>query len=79
MTRFAARGRVFVFEEPILCDHHRPYLEYHPFPEQDVIALRPRLPHWWDEVARHKALRDMLDMLLSVQGAASRCSGSIRR
>ena len=68
MTRFARRGRVFVFEEPILCDHHRPYLEYHPFPEQDVIALRPRLPHWWDEAARRKALGEMLDMLIAVQG-----------
>ncbi len=68
MTRFARSRRVFFFEEPIPCDHDRPYLEHHAFPEQGVIALRPRVPHWWDEAARQQALRDMLDTLLSIQG-----------
>ena len=70
MTRFAGERRVYVFEEPIPCDHPRPFLEYHPFPEQDVIALRPRVPHWWDEAARTEALRGLLDMLLASLGAA---------
>ena len=69
MSRFARERRVYVFEEPIACDHHRAYLEYHPFPEQDVIALRPRVPHWWDEPARQAALRDMLAMLIATQGS----------
>ncbi len=69
MSRFARERRVYVFEEPIACDHHRAYLEYHPFPEQDVIALRPRVPHWWDEPARQAALREMLAMLIATQGS----------
>lgn len=68
MTRFARERRVFFFEEPIPCDHHRAYLEYHPFPEHNVIVLRPRVPHWWDEPAKQKALGELLDMLLVVQG-----------
>lgn len=68
MTRFAKDRRVFVFEEPIPCDHPRPYLEHHAFPEQGVVALRPRLPHWWDEAARQAGLREMLDGLLALQG-----------
>ena len=68
MTRFARQRRVFFFEEPIPCDHGRPYLEYHPFPEQDVIAVRPRLPHWWSEEDGRKALAQLLDMLIATQG-----------
>ncbi len=71
MTRFARERRVYFFEEPILCDHHRAYLEYHPFSEQNVIALRPRIPHWWDEAARQRALSEMLDMLIATQGGGS--------
>ena len=65
MKRFAAERRVFFWEEPIGCDHPRPYLEYHPFPEDGVIALRPRVPHWWDRSATEAALRDLLDMLIA--------------
>ena len=68
MSRFARERRVFFFEEPIPCDHHRPFLEYHPFPEQDVIALRPRVPRAWDEAAKQAALSQMLDMLITTQG-----------
>ena len=70
MKRFAAERRVFFWEEPIGCDHPRPYLEYHPFPEDDVIALRPRVPHWWDRESTERALRELLDLLVatSVQG-----------
>ena len=68
MTRFARDRRVFIFEEYIPCDHHRAYLEYHAFPEQDVIALRPRVPRHWDEAARQAALGEMLDMLIATQG-----------
>lgn len=71
MRRFAQTGRqVFFFEEVIPCDHHLPYLEYHPFPEDGVVALRPRVPHWWDAQAQEVALRQLLDMLVvtSVKG-----------
>ena len=71
MSRFARERRVYVWEESIPCDHHRPYLEHHPFPEQDVIALRPRVPHWWDEAAKSRALSDMLDMLIAQQGGGA--------
>ena len=71
MSRFAKDRRVFIFEEVIPCDHHRPYLEYHPFAEQDVIALRPRVPREWDEAKRTAALREMLDMLIATQGGGA--------
>ena len=71
MSRFARERRVFVWEEPIPCDHHRPYLEYHPFPEQDVIALRPRVPHWWEAREQRQALAAMLDMLIATQGGGA--------
>jgi len=48
MRRFAADRPVFFWEEAIPCDHSLPYLEYHPFPANNVIALRPRVPHWWE-------------------------------
>ncbi|MBB3999401.1 UDP-galactopyranose mutase [Aureimonas pseudogalii] len=64
MRRFARERTVFVFEEFIPCDHPLPYLEYHPFPADGVIALRPRLPHWWGVEERETALRGLLDMLV---------------
>ncbi|KQT57568.1 UDP-galactopyranose mutase [Aureimonas sp. Leaf460] len=64
MRRFAAGRRVFFFEEHIGCDHPLPYLEYHPFPADGVIAIRPRLPHWWSEAEREAGLRDLLAMLI---------------
>ena len=65
MKRFAAERRVFFWEEPIGCDHPLPYLEYHPFPADGVIALRPRVPHWWDRAATEAALGGLLDMLVA--------------
>ncbi len=65
MKRFAAERRVFFWEEHIPCDHPLAFLEYHPFPEDGVIALRPRVPHWWDKPAVEAALRKLLDMLVA--------------
>ncbi|WP_076069474.1 UDP-galactopyranose mutase [Sphingomonas montana] len=65
MRRFAVETPVFFWEEPIGCDHPLPYLEHHPFPEDGVIALRPRLPHWWDAEAVQAGLRDLLDMFVA--------------
>jgi UDP-galactopyranose mutase len=65
MKRFAAERRVFFWEEPIACDHPLPYLEHHPFPADGVIALRPRVPHWWNREQVEEGLRGLLDMLVA--------------
>ena len=65
MRRFAAERPVFFWEEPIPCDHPMAYLEYHPFPADNVIALRPRVPHWWDARQVEQALRDLLNLLVA--------------
>ena len=65
MKRFAGERRVFFWEEPIGCDHPRAYLEYHPFPEDGIVALRPRVPHWWDRATTEAALRELLDTLVA--------------
>ena len=65
MKRFAAERRVFFWEEPIGCDHPRPYLEHHHFAEDGVTALRPRVPHWWDRPTTEAALRDLLDTFVA--------------
>lgn len=64
MRRFANDRSVFFWEEHIPCDHPLPYLEYHPFPVDGVIVLRPRLPHWWCLAEVEAGLRDLLDMLI---------------
>ena len=66
MHRFAAHKRVFFFEEPIPCDHHLAYLEYHPFEGTGVVAVRPRLPRGWNEVDQEAGLRRLLDLLLVI-------------
>jgi UDP-galactopyranose mutase len=71
MRRFAAERTVFYWEEAISCDHPIPYLEYHPFPADKVIVLRPRVPHWWDAAAREKALADLLAMLIATSVRAT--------
>lgn len=70
MRRFARDSKVFFFEEHIPCDHPLPYLEFHPFPADGVIALRPRLPHWWNAAERESGLRDLLAMLVQTAAAA---------
>ena len=66
LGRFARHQPVFFFEEPIPCDHHLPYLEHHHFPDDQVVALRPRLPHWWSAAECEAALGRLLDTLLAV-------------
>ncbi|WP_243650114.1 UDP-galactopyranose mutase [Sphingomonas sp. PP-CC-3G-468] len=65
MKRFAQSQSVFVWEEHIPCDHPLPFLEHHPFPADNVIALRPRLPHWWNAEQVEAGLRQLLDMLVA--------------
>ncbi len=61
MRRFASTQPVFFWEEHIPCDHPLPYLEHHPFGEDNVVALRPRLPHWWSAEDVQKGLRNLLN------------------
>ncbi|WP_182086596.1 UDP-galactopyranose mutase [Aureimonas sp. ME7] len=70
MRRFAGDRKVFFFEEHIPCDHPLPYLEFHPFPADGVIALRPRLPHWWSLEEREAGLAQLLAMLVDTAMAA---------
>jgi UDP-galactopyranose mutase len=66
MQRFAAKRRVFFFEEYIPTDHSLPYLEYHPFAGTEVVAVRPRLPRSWGEAEREKGLAALVDLLLKL-------------
>lgn len=59
LSRFASERAVWFWEEPIPCDHHLPYLEYHHFAEDKITALRPRVPHSWTEPARAHALAEL--------------------
>ena len=68
MRRFAREHQVFVFEEPVASEQEHASLEYCPFPDDNVIVLRPRLPEALDDTARNAALRELLDMHLAVQG-----------
>ena len=61
---------MFVWEEHIPCDHPLPFLEHHPFPANNVIALRPRLPHWWNAGQIEAGLRQLLDMLIATSISA---------
>ncbi|WP_188909231.1 UDP-galactopyranose mutase [Aureimonas endophytica] len=71
MRRFARDRKVFFLEEFIPCDHHLPFLEFHPFPEDGVIALRPRLPHWWSVPEREAGLAQLLGMLIDTATTAA--------
>lgn len=69
MGRFASDRAVFFFEEFIPTDHHLAYLEIHPFEGTTVKSVRPRIPHWWNEADRERALSGLLDDLLAMYGA----------
>lgn len=68
MQRFAQGRQVFFFEEYIPTDHHLAYFEIHPFAGTTVKAIRPRIPHWWNEIDRNAALARLLDDLLMLHG-----------
>ncbi len=61
LSRFARERDVWVWEEHIPCDHPRPYLEHHHFPEDRVTSLRPRLPHWWSREELEAGLAALYD------------------
>lgn len=64
MRRFAVSRPVYFWEEHIPCDHPLPYLEYHPFPNDRVIALRPRVPRHWDAAQVEAGLAELLGLLI---------------
>jgi UDP-galactopyranose mutase len=66
MERFSRTRPVFFVEEYIPTDHHLPYLEYHPFEGTEVVAVRPRVPHWWNEGDRERALAGLMDLLVKL-------------
>ena len=68
MQRFSQDRQVFFFEEFIPTDHHLAYLEIHPFADTSVKAIRPRVPHWWSEAERDRALSRLLDDLILLHG-----------
>ncbi len=59
MRRFAAERPLWFWEEAIPCDHALPYLEYHHFPDDDLIALRPRIPSEWTREQAEAGLADL--------------------
>lgn len=69
MERFSTQRQVLYFEEFIPTDHHLPYLEIHPFEDTRVKAIRPRVPHWWNEEERENALRGLLNELIDLHRA----------
>nr|WP_275791195.1 UDP-galactopyranose mutase [Rhizobium gei] len=70
MERFSKDRQVFFFEEFIPTDHSLAYLEIHPFAGTTVKSVRPRIPHWWNEHDRERALSQLLDELLALHGAS---------
>ena len=65
MRRFAQDRRVFFWEEPLPSDRGEAYLEYQPWPADNVVALRPRLPGGLDRDGQEKALKALLDQFVS--------------
>lgn len=68
MERFSKARQVFFFEEFIPTDHHLAYMEIHPFEGTTVKSIRPRIPHWWSDEERERALGKLLDELLAIYG-----------
>jgi UDP-galactopyranose mutase len=65
MRRFAAGHRVFFWEEPIGCDEPMPYLEHHYYADDQVVALRPRLPLTLPVTEHEAALKRLLDHFIA--------------
>jgi UDP-galactopyranose mutase len=68
MNRFAKSRQIYFWEEHIPTDHHSPYLEYHPYEGTDLVSLRPRIPHHWDAERCNAGLRQLLDLMLRLNG-----------
>jgi len=68
MNRFARHRQVYFVEEYIPTDHHSAYLEYHSFENTEVVSVRPRIPHHWDEARRIAGLASLLDLMVKLNG-----------
>jgi len=68
MNRFGRSRQVYFFEEYIPTEHHSPYLETHPYEGTNIVSIRPRLPRDWDEPRREAGLRQLLDLMLRLNG-----------
>jgi len=68
MNRLGRTRQIYFFEEYIPTDHHTPYLETHPYAGTNIVSLRPRIPAGWDEGRRMAGLRQLLDLLLRLNG-----------
>jgi UDP-galactopyranose mutase len=64
MNRFGRSRQIYFVEEFIPTDHHSPYLEYHPYQGTEIVSVRPRLPHHWDEAHRERGLAQLLDLMV---------------
>ncbi|MDT1064621.1 UDP-galactopyranose mutase [Paracoccus sp. CPCC 101403] len=68
MTRFSRQYRLFFWEEAIPVDHHLPFLEFHSFVGTNVQSVRPRLPSSWSPEAQARALKELLNQMMSLTG-----------
>jgi UDP-galactopyranose mutase len=68
MNRFGRNQQIYFFEEYIPTEHHSPYLETHPYEGTGIVSIRPRLPRDWDEARREAGLRQLLDLMLRLNG-----------
>jgi UDP-galactopyranose mutase len=66
MNRFGRNRQIYFFEEYIPTEHHSPYLETHPYDGTDIVSLRPRIPRDWDDARRDDGLRQLLDLMLTL-------------
>ena len=69
MTRFARRGPVVFFEEPIFGEGVEPQLARRVDGRSGVVVATPNLPHGLTEAERERALRCLLDGLVAEAGA----------
>ena len=70
MRRFAQGQRVFFWEEPLPTDYHQPILEHHYYADDNVVALRPRLPAAWGTVEQEAGLKRLLDQFVATSVTA---------
>ena len=69
MTRFARRGPVVVFEEPVWTDEGAPRLVSRTDERSGVVVATPHLSWHLPALDKEAALRSMLDRLLAERGA----------
>jgi UDP-galactopyranose mutase len=66
MSRIGKTRRVYFWEDHLPTSSPRAFLEFHPIDGTEIIVIRPRVPHWWDETGRNTVLRELIDKLLAL-------------